>query len=244
MRKKLLFVAFFLIIICLAFFIFFNAKNKHMAPPIENLTKTHDIPARLHDYAQSVESFIKALKKSRVAIVNNKQADALFFSDEAFIVWRDVLNEFINTPPKEFASDPKWPQNISAVFDSIQAATDLLRNNQMLAGADKLDECRRIINSVYLQNNLQNTDSQLFSILLLVKNVAAAPTLEQSKKELSLLKFDYANIKYLADRNQNKQLFLDFENIISEIDKATQATLGRSQATLMPTFIKIYETSY
>jgi hypothetical protein len=237
-KNIILFLIFFIL---LATAIYFLTKSKESSTINLVANKKHEIPARPKSFEQGVLLIIKSIKKARVAVVDNNATLGSFFTEEAFIIWRDVVNEYINNPPEDFKGDLNWTKNLSSIYESIKAANDLLKNNQIDLATEKLDECRSLINNVSLKVDTENTDRQLFSLLLLTKKVASAKTIEEAKSNLSILKFDYTNIKNLADKEETKQLFLNFETVISEIDNATEATLGRSQAQLMPMFIRIYE---
>ena len=140
-----------LIIILLILFFVFIFQKKDQAPIIQEKTqREHTIPARPVTFSEGVSSFIATVKKARISIYKNDTENTKFYTEEAFILWRDVINEFINTPPKEFSDNETWVEDLNYIFESIQGANNLIKNNQSTEASKLLDESRVRLNNIYV----------------------------------------------------------------------------------------------
>ncbi len=243
LQKKYKIIIFTLVacLIFLAIYFCFYKKDK----PIPIATKPEKekivIPARPITFIEGKDSFINTVKLARLASLKNNQKDLKNYTKQSFILWRDVVNEFINTPPDNSISLADWTDSLSSVYNTMQEAEQLLNDSQFELVAEKLDKSRLIIDSLNSKKSTQNQENKLFFLLLAVKKISNASSFDIGQSYLSELKLAYTNIKNISKDKEFEALTQNFENILSEIDNSTSTTFSRAQVKLMPAFIKIYE---
>ncbi len=230
----------FLFISFLCYYFFKKINNKTIITPPKNQTES-SIPARPKTFAEGKKIFINNVKLARIATLKNDKTKAKTYTNQAFILWRDVVNEFINTPPRECSDNNDWIKNISSTFQAIQEANQLLETSELELAGEKLDKSRAYLDNIDCEQQNDQTENKLFALLQSVKKIKQAQNLPEAKNFLDELKINYTAIKNISNNDKFQKFCQNFELILSEIDNATEATFPRSQAKLMPIFISIYE---
>jgi hypothetical protein len=243
MKKKYSFVliVFLIILICLLVYFIFQRPNKQEMITPETKQDKVVIPARPNTFNEGRNVFIDTVKLARIASLKNNQEDTKNYTKQAFILWRDVVNEFINNPPNNIHDKKKWVNNINNIYESIQEADQLIKDSKFTLATDKLDESRLLLNNLGDQKTSDKIERKLFPLLISVKKIDQASDLSEARKYLEELKLAYTEIKNIQTEEDFKELCQNFEDVLSEVDNATTATFARAQKKLMPAFLAIYE---
>ncbi len=227
--------------LCLAtYFIFQRFGNEETVIPVVKSDKIV-IPARPNTFAEGRNVFVNTVKLARIASLKNNQEDAENYTEQALVLWRDVVNEFINTPPSNISDQEEWVASLSAIYESIQKADQLLKNSEIVLATKKLDESRALLNNINSGQENNKTDNKLFVLLLNVKKIDTSKSLDEAREYLGELKLAYTEIKNIKKEVEFEKLCQNFETILSEIDNATITTFPKAQTKLMPAFVEIYE---
>ena len=241
--KKYKFVLLVLIILTLiiAGCFIFQKMNQTVIVEVPSEENKIVIPARPQTFIEGRTIFIDTVKLARIAILKEDEESAQNYTEQAFILWRDIVNEFINTPPTTLVDSENWVTNLSSIFTSIQEADQLSKNSEFQLAAEKLDQSRIILNSINNVDEDNQTENKLFALFLLIKKIDTATSLAEAKSDLDDLKLAYTDIKNISNDEQFKTLCQDFEIVLSSIDNSSLATFPKNQIKLMPAFVSIYE---
>ncbi len=243
--KKTHYIGLTIFLLFLFGLIFYQYKQQQQQTNLSTkiLTQTNklSIPARPDTFAKGQKTFDQAIKLAQIASLKNDYNKAQYYVEQAFIIWRDVINEFINTPPANIQNQQEWTNKLSAIYQNIQTSKQLWQDNKFILANEKLDKSQKLLNTLAKETAENKINNRLSSLLFLVKKIDSTDNYQKAKSNINDLKLAYTEVKDTIHVASTLTVYQNFEKILSNLDNATPATFARAQAKLKPAFLAIYE---
>lgn len=219
--------------------LYLSKNGKHSPEPQAETEPGYSLPARPRDIEEGSQTLLAAMKLARVATHRYEREQAGRGLADALAVWRDTVNEFINTPPQGYNIET-WARILSGVFEDIQAAEKALKTNDYVLAKTKLDHARAELDKVYDTSKNDLVENKLFPLLVPIDDLLATRDIGNAKKKLAAIKIAYTELKEVPETAAQAELMSRFEKALSELDNADQKTLKESLDRIDQDFYDLY----
>ncbi len=233
--KQLAILSLVLIIATLGLSYYHQKKKSQPAPTATEFE--HSIPPRPADFQESVTSFLATIRLMRIATHDNDLEKFSFYQKDLLALWRDTINEFINTPPSDIEAET-WQKTLSEIYEKLQASEKIAK-----APADAIiliDQCQAMLLEISDPKNHFPEENQLYLMYKATKNLSSASSSAEALLLLPDLKLSYTAYKELTESARTYDQNKYFESVLSDIENATETTFPKELAKLEPAFFEIY----
>lgn len=219
--------------------LYLSQDGKQLSRTTTETKPGYQVPARPRDIDEGSRTMLSAMKLARVAAHRYEREQADRGLKDAISVWRDTVNEFINTPPTGYNTET-WARILSGIFEDIQAAEKALAANDYEKAKTKIDHARAELDKVYDTSKNDLVENKLFPLLVPIDDLLATRDIGNAKKKLAAIKIAYTELKEVPETAAQAELMSRFEKALSELDNADQKTLKESLDRIDQDFYDLY----